>query len=139
VSKVVGIWIPIFAFVSLGFDTVVANMFFIPMALWVADTPGLTIGLYIWKGIIPALIGNILGGTMFVGCYYWWMYLALADDVPIEGALHEGAGLGTTGGAASKREGSQMGSSHNIMGQSREWATFKRLSSKVGLPLVNEG
>lgn len=30
-SKVVGIWFPIFAFVSLGFDHVVANMTFIPL------------------------------------------------------------------------------------------------------------
>jgi formate/nitrite transporter FocA (FNT family) len=61
VSKVVGIWWPTFAFVSLGFDHVVANMFFIPMGIW-QDTPKLTVGLYIWKGIIPALIGNIIGG-----------------------------------------------------------------------------
>jgi formate/nitrite transporter FocA (FNT family) len=48
-SKVVGMWIPIFAFVALGFDHVVANMFFMPLGIWMG-TPGLTIGLYIWKG-----------------------------------------------------------------------------------------
>lgn len=42
-------WIPIFAFVALGFDHVVANMFFMPLGIWMG-TPGLTIGLYIWKG-----------------------------------------------------------------------------------------
>lgn len=65
-SKIVGIWWPIFAFVSLGFDHVVANMTFIPMAIWV-DAPSITAGLYIWKGIIPTLLGNIIGGGLFVG------------------------------------------------------------------------
>jgi formate/nitrite transporter len=67
-SKVIGIWWPIFAFVSLGFDHVVANMTFIPMAIWL-NAPGISVGLYIWKGIIPVLIGNILGGGLFCGTY----------------------------------------------------------------------
>lgn len=62
ISKVVGIWWPTFAFVSLGLDHVVANMFFIPMGLW-QGAPKITVGLYIWKGIIPAFIGNVIGGT----------------------------------------------------------------------------
>ena len=49
-SKVIGLWWPIFAFVALGFDHVVANMFFIPLGLFL-QTPGLTVGLYIWKGM----------------------------------------------------------------------------------------
>jgi formate/nitrite transporter len=65
-SKIMGIWWPIFAFVSLGFDHVVANMTFIPLGIFVG-TPGITVGLYIWKGIIPTLIGNILGGAVFCG------------------------------------------------------------------------
>ncbi|KAH8694213.1 Formate/nitrite transporter, partial [Talaromyces proteolyticus] len=68
-SKVIGIWWPIFAFVSLGFDHVVANMTFIPMAIWL-DAPDITVGLYIWKGIIPTLIGNIIGGGLFCGEYF---------------------------------------------------------------------
>ncbi|KAJ5634269.1 hypothetical protein N7528_002111 [Penicillium herquei] len=77
-----GIWWPIFAFVSLGFDHVVANMTFIPLGIWV-DTPGITVGLYIWKGIIPTLLGNILGGSLFCGTYYWYMYLLDINTLPI--------------------------------------------------------
>ncbi|KAH3280438.1 hypothetical protein KXW55_003324 [Aspergillus fumigatus] len=65
-SKVVGIWFPTFAFVSLGFDHVVANMTFIPLAIWLG-APKITVALYIWKGIIPTLLGNIIGGGLFVG------------------------------------------------------------------------
>jgi formate/nitrite transporter FocA (FNT family) len=65
-SKIIGIWFPIFAFVSLGFDHVVANMTFIPLGIW-EGAPNLSVGLYIWKGIIPTLIGNILGGGLCCG------------------------------------------------------------------------
>jgi formate/nitrite transporter FocA (FNT family) len=61
ISKLVGIWWPTFAFVSLAFDHVVANMFFIPTGIW-QNAPGISVGYYIYKGIIPALIGNIIGG-----------------------------------------------------------------------------
>ncbi|KAJ5156356.1 hypothetical protein N7492_009159 [Penicillium capsulatum] len=83
-SKIVGIWWPTFAFVSLGFDHVVANMTFIPLAIWV-DAPKITVGLYIWKGIIPTLLGNILGGGLFCGTYYWYMYLLDINAMAIPG------------------------------------------------------
>lgn len=65
-SKVVGIWLPTFAFVSLGFDHVVANMTFIPMAIWLG-APKISVSLYIWKGIIPTVLGNTVGGGLFCG------------------------------------------------------------------------
>lgn len=71
-SKVIAIWFPVFAFVCLGFDHVVANMFFIPMGIWVG-APGITVGYYIWKSMIPALIGNIIGGGLFVGVAFWYL------------------------------------------------------------------
>lgn len=78
-SKVVAIWWPTFAFVCLGFDHVVANMFFVPMAIFLGS-PDITVGYYIWKSMIPALIGNILGGGLFVGVMYWVRHLSLDDD-----------------------------------------------------------
>lgn len=48
-SKVVGMWFPIFCFVILGLDHVVANMFFIPLGIFL-HTPGLNVKLYVWKG-----------------------------------------------------------------------------------------
>ncbi|EKG15761.1 Ubiquitin [Macrophomina phaseolina MS6] len=67
-SKVMGIWWPTFAFVSLGFDHVVANMFFVPTGIW--QGAPISVGTYIYKGIIPGLIGNVIGGGFFVGCFY---------------------------------------------------------------------
>ncbi|GFF63363.1 hypothetical protein CNMCM6936_001651 [Aspergillus lentulus] len=88
-SKVVGVWFPTFAFVSLGFDHVVANMTFIPMAIWLG-APKITVGLYIWKGIIPTLLGNIIGGGLFVGTYYWYMYLLSGEMVTLNGMHKSG-------------------------------------------------
>lgn len=72
-SKVVAIWWPTFAFVTLAFDHVVANMFFIPAAIF-AGAPELSVGYYVWKSMIPSLIGNIVGGAVFVsipGRSFW--------------------------------------------------------------------
>ncbi|KAK0662276.1 putative transporter YrhG [Lasiodiplodia hormozganensis] len=85
VSKVVGIWGPVFAFVSLGFDHVAANMFFIPLGLWLG-TPGLSIGLYVWKGVLPALLGNIIGGGLFCGTFLWFLHLH-GQEIEVDGDL----------------------------------------------------
>ncbi|KAF2661329.1 putative formate/nitrite transporter [Lophiostoma macrostomum CBS 122681] len=83
-SKLMGIWFPTFAFVSLGLDHVVANMFFIPTGIW-QGANGITVGLYIWKGIIPALLGNIIGGGLFVASVYWYLHLQGEPPVMIDG------------------------------------------------------
>ncbi|KAH2736312.1 hypothetical protein KXW77_001086 [Aspergillus fumigatus] len=88
-SKVVGIWFPTFAFVSLGFDHVVANMTFIPLAIWLG-APKITVALYIWKGIIPTLLGNIIGGGLFVATYYWYMYLVSGEMATLTGMRQSG-------------------------------------------------
>lgn len=80
-SKLVAIWWPTFAFVILGFDHVIANMFYIPMAIFLGH-PQITVGMYIWKSMIPALLGNIVGGGLFVAVVYWYLFLA-ADSAPI--------------------------------------------------------
>ena len=48
-SKILAMWWPIFGFVCLGLDHVIANMFLIPMGIFL-HTPGLTVGMYVWKG-----------------------------------------------------------------------------------------
>lgn len=67
---------------------VVANMFFVPMGIW-QDTPGVTVSLYIWKGMIPALLGNIIGGGLFVGTYFWYFYLQGSDAPVIDGQIFD--------------------------------------------------
>ena len=73
-SKIMAIWFPTFTFVALGLDHVIANMYFIPMAIFVGH-PDIGVGLYIWKSMIPTALGNTVGGGLFVAGIYWYLYL----------------------------------------------------------------
>ena len=92
VGKIFAIFFPIMAFVSSGFEHSVANMFFIPMGVTIAQgapeaaatalkmTPEATLALFnygttMMNNIIPVTLGNIVGGAFFVGMYYWFIYL----------------------------------------------------------------
>ncbi|KAF2088764.1 putative formate/nitrite transporter [Saccharata proteae CBS 121410] len=84
-SKVAGIWFPTFAFVSLGLDHVVANMFFVPMGIW--QGAPIPIGRYIGKGIVPGFLGNLVGGGLFVGAFYWYLHLVGEGPVVVDGRV----------------------------------------------------
>lgn len=71
-------------------DHLVANMFLIPNAIF-QGSPSITVELYIWKGIVPALLGNMIGGSFFVGCLYYYLHLQGYSEVAINGSYHEGS------------------------------------------------
>lgn len=86
VGKIFAIFFPIMGFVAMGFEHCVANMFFIPGGIilhnWAGINPPasfdpgiLTWGSFVWNNLIPVTIGNIIGGTVFVGFSYWSVYL----------------------------------------------------------------
>ena len=67
-SKIIALWWPVLAFVTFGFEHSIANMYFIPLAMFEgADISWTT---FIIKNLIPATIGNIVGGGLFVGFIY---------------------------------------------------------------------
>ena len=72
-SKILAMIFPIMAFVAMGFDHVVANMFFLPAAIF-AGMPGLG-----WDDVLRnwsfAFLGNLVGAVVFVGTTYWYLYL----------------------------------------------------------------
>jgi formate/nitrite transporter len=71
-GKILGIWFPIMAFVAMGFEHSVANMFFIPTAIFYGAD--ITWTEFIFNNLIPVTIGNIIGGALFVGTSYWFIY-----------------------------------------------------------------
>ena len=79
-GKVLAIFFPIMAFVALGFDHVVANMFFLPAAIF-AGVPDLTWwdALHNW---LFAFIGNVVGATLFVSGAYWFLYAREIHEEP---------------------------------------------------------
>ena len=74
IGKIVGIWFPIMAFVCIGFEHSVANMFFIPLGMFLG-AEGVNWGSMIINNLIPVTLGNIIGGAVFVACIYWYTYL----------------------------------------------------------------
>jgi len=73
VSKCIGIWIPVMLFVTLGYEHSIANMFFIPAAIY--SGADILWSQFIVQNLIPATLGNIVGGAGFVGCAYWYVYM----------------------------------------------------------------
>lgn len=79
VGKFFGIWFPIMAFVSSGFEHSVANMYFIPAGImtqgFITDPTKINAGINwvtMWtNNIIIVTIGNIVGALFFVGIIYW--------------------------------------------------------------------
>ena len=71
-GKILAIFFPILAFVAMGFDHVVANMFFLPAAIF-AHVPGIGWGDAIRNWIFAGL-GNLVGAAVFVAGFYWYLY-----------------------------------------------------------------
>lgn len=74
IGKIFGIWFPIMAFVTLGFEHSVANMFFLPLGM-ILGAEGVTWSSIFLNNLIPVTIGNIIGAAIFVACAYWFVYL----------------------------------------------------------------
>ncbi len=71
-GKMLGIWFPVMAFVAIGYEHSIANMFFIPAAIF--NGAPVSWGEFIFNNLIPATLGNILGGSVLVGFLYWYVY-----------------------------------------------------------------
>ncbi|MCP3762759.1 formate/nitrite transporter family protein [Domibacillus sp. A3M-37] len=69
-GKILGIWFPVMAFVAIGFQHVVANMFVIPAAIFA--------GQVTWAEYVPNFIavflGNVIGGAVLVSLLYFIAY-----------------------------------------------------------------
>jgi formate/nitrite transporter len=89
-DRIVAIIFPITAFVAAGFEHSIANMYFIPYALFikqfdpnfvaavgqnVAKLSLLTWQAFLINNLLPVTIGNIIGGALLVAAAYWAIYL----------------------------------------------------------------
>ena len=98
---------PITAFVALGFEHSIANMYFIPVGLLLKHSPqvlaatremlgttpdlsNLTVYGMIVYNLVPVTIGNIIGGTIFIGIAHWFLYLRPAAVEPIRKMMTAG-------------------------------------------------
>jgi len=71
-GKILGIWFPIMAFVAIGFEHSVANMYFIPAGMMYGAS--VSWSQFLFNNLLPVTIGNVIGGAVFVGVVYWYLY-----------------------------------------------------------------
>jgi formate/nitrite transporter len=89
-DKVLAVLFPVSAFVAAGFEHSVANMYLVPLGLFVKAWAPVALWTQLgggaagyealtWLGfvqnLIPVTIGNIIGGGGLVGAVYWFIYL----------------------------------------------------------------
>ena len=81
-GKILAVFFPIMAFVAMGFDHVVANMFFLPAAIFVG-VPDLSWGDVLLNWLFAG-IGNLVGAVVFVSTSYWYLFLRDQPDPAVE-------------------------------------------------------
>lgn len=70
-GRILGLFFPIMCFVAIGYEHSVANMFFIPLGMMHGASVSLTD--FFLTNLLPATLGNIVGGAVFVGGIYWYI------------------------------------------------------------------
>lgn len=88
-DRILAVVPPISAFVAAGFEHSIANMYFVPLALFISALDGgfvaahglerqaqaLSWTAFLARNLVPVTIGNVIGGTLLVGLMYWFIYL----------------------------------------------------------------
>ena len=90
-DKILAIIFPVTAFVAASFEHSVANMYFIPYAIFIKsfdpafvtslaerapELSRLTWSAFFLDNLLPVTIGNIIGGAGLVAAIYWFIYLS---------------------------------------------------------------
>ena len=88
-DRILAIVPPVSAFVAAGFEHSIANMYFVPLGLFIAaldpafvkaaaldaQAHGLTWSGFLIDNLLPVTLGNIVGGSVLVAAVYWFVYL----------------------------------------------------------------
>lgn len=76
--KFLTITLPIFTFVTTGFTHTVADMFLVPTGMF--NGANISVGLFIWKNLIPVSLGNIVGGMLFSLTIPYYLHLYVVEQ-----------------------------------------------------------
>lgn len=88
-GKILAIFFPIMAFVTSGFEHVIANMYFIPAGIFSKSFSGAVAASgksietlaalnwgSMWTGnLLIVTLGNFVGGAILCATVYWWIYV----------------------------------------------------------------
>ncbi|MFQ6019190.1 MAG: formate/nitrite transporter family protein [Dehalococcoidia bacterium] len=72
-GKILGVLFPIVTFVAIGVQHAPANMGYFATGL-IGGGSGVGWGEAIWWSILPASLGNIIGGAVLVALLFWYTY-----------------------------------------------------------------
>ena len=72
IGKIFAVWFPVMLFMFCGFEHSIANMFFLPLGQ-LLGAPA-TFGA-VWLNIIPAAVGNLIGGAGIIAAAYYYIYV----------------------------------------------------------------
>ncbi|HEY5895596.1 MAG TPA: formate/nitrite transporter family protein [Chthoniobacterales bacterium] len=78
-DKILATVFPIAAFVAAGFEHSVANMYFIPLGIFLKEQFGVGVAdslnwIAFFRSLIPVTLGNVIGGAGMVGLIYHIIY-----------------------------------------------------------------
>lgn len=60
------------------------SRFFIPAGIW-QHAPGISVGGYIGNSMVPTALGNIVGGALFVGVWFWYLHMSHEPPISVDG------------------------------------------------------
>lgn len=81
-GKVLALWFPVVGFVLMGLDHVIANQYFIPLGMILqakysedyTELETISVVHLLFKALLPATLGNLIGGGFFIGAIYWYAF-----------------------------------------------------------------
>ncbi|MDO6681678.1 MULTISPECIES: formate/nitrite transporter family protein [unclassified Oceanobacter] len=80
-GKIAAMWMPIMVFFFLGFEHSIVNMFLFPFSMIMGGD--FTIGQYLIWNELPTVMGNLIGGFLFVGLPLYYTHVRTSSKRPL--------------------------------------------------------
>ncbi|KAI5275915.1 Formate/nitrite transporter [Aureobasidium subglaciale] len=90
ISKALALHLPFFISTAAKCPHTVEYMYLGLTAMFLGSP--MTVGMFIWKCLIPVTLGNTVGGGLFTGAYSWWVHIYCNDKKAANG---DGNGWGS--------------------------------------------
>ncbi len=77
-GKIVAMWMPVMLFFFMGFEHSIVNMFLFPFSMIMGGD--FTVGDYLLWNELPTVLGNLVGGLVFVGLPLYYTHVKTSPD-----------------------------------------------------------
>jgi formate/nitrite transporter FocA (FNT family) len=83
ISKALALHLPFFISTAAKCPHTVEYMYLGSTAMFLGSP--MSVGMFIWKCLVPVTLGNTVGGGLFTGAYSWWVHLHCKDEKAAHG------------------------------------------------------